>query len=162
MFTATLLLQLAEEGKVRLDDPVEKYLPEVKSIQGYGDQSKITLRELASHTAGLRREPDRDEGPVDQWENMVLTCIPATSFDHLAGTGFLYSMGYRIPNGGKNYGLGLMLLSPFYIGHSGSDPGYASALVIYPKGGYAVILLRNYNVGATNLIKAKPTPFSNY
>ena len=59
-----------------------------------------------------------------------------------------------VPRGGKNYGLGLALLTSFYIGHNGSDPGYTSALVIYPKGKYAMILLRNYNVGATNLIKA--------
>src|ERR1700760_3858612 len=28
-FTAVLLMQLVEEGKVKLDDPVEKYLPEI-------------------------------------------------------------------------------------------------------------------------------------
>src|SRR5580698_488247 len=100
MFTATLFLQLVEEGKVRMDDPVEKYVPEVKSIQGYADQPPVTLRELASHTSGLRREPelaDRDDGPVDQWENKLLACIPATSFDSRPGTGFLYSnIGFAI------------------------------------------------------------------
>jgi CubicO group peptidase (beta-lactamase class C family) len=32
-FTALMLLQLVEQGKVRLSDPVEKYLPEVKKLQ---------------------------------------------------------------------------------------------------------------------------------
>jgi hypothetical protein len=37
------------------------------------------------------------------------------------------------------------------IGHSGSDPGYTSLLAIDPKTDDAVILLRNYNTGETNL-----------
>lgn len=96
-FTATLLMQLVEEGKVGLDDPVEKYVPEVKNLQGY---TPITLRQLASHTSGLKREPDMrgaDVGPLDQWENKVLDCIPNTSFDSPPGTKYLYSnIGYAI------------------------------------------------------------------
>lgn len=46
-FTVTALLQLAEQGKVRLDDPIGKYIPGVTQ----GDQ--ITLRQLANMTSGL-------------------------------------------------------------------------------------------------------------
>jgi D-alanyl-D-alanine carboxypeptidase len=46
-FTVTALLQLAEQGKVRLDDPIAKYVPGVTA----GD--RITLRQLASMTSGL-------------------------------------------------------------------------------------------------------------
>ena len=31
-FTATLLMQLVQEGKIKLDDPVENYLPEIKNL----------------------------------------------------------------------------------------------------------------------------------
>lgn len=46
-FTATVLLQLADEKKVQLDDPVAKYLPFVLNGEN------ITLRMLANMTSGL-------------------------------------------------------------------------------------------------------------
>jgi CubicO group peptidase (beta-lactamase class C family) len=93
-FTATLLMQLVEERKVELDDPVEKYLPEIKFLKGYSDKTIITLRQLASHTSGLKREPDMPGaslGPVDQWESKLLSCIPYTSFNSSPGTRYKYS-----------------------------------------------------------------------
>jgi CubicO group peptidase (beta-lactamase class C family) len=33
-------------------------MPEIESLQGYSNGSKITLSQLASHTSGLNREPD--------------------------------------------------------------------------------------------------------
>ncbi len=99
-FTAVLLMQLAEEKKVKLDDPVEKYLPEIKFLKGYSDKTIITLRQLASHTSGLNREPDLPNaslGPVDKWESKLLSSIPYTSFKSSPGTGFQYSnIGYAL------------------------------------------------------------------
>lgn len=46
-FTATIILQLAEEGRLRLDEPVSKYQPEVPN------GSNITIRELLNMTSGL-------------------------------------------------------------------------------------------------------------
>ena len=58
--TATALMMLADEGKVSLDDPVEKYLPEfqgqVVEQEGIGRHPPahpITVREIMSHTSGL-------------------------------------------------------------------------------------------------------------
>ncbi len=99
-FTAVILMQLVEQGKVKLDDPVEKYLPEIKSLKGYSDKTVITLRQLASHTSGLERGPDMpgaNRGPVDQWETKLLSCIPYTSFNISPGTSFHYSnVGYAL------------------------------------------------------------------
>ncbi|MFI6496539.1 serine hydrolase domain-containing protein [Nonomuraea typhae] len=51
-FVATVVLQLAAEGKISLDDTVEEILPGV--VQGNGnDGSKITVRMLLQHTSGL-------------------------------------------------------------------------------------------------------------
>ncbi|WP_239139439.1 serine hydrolase domain-containing protein [Sphaerisporangium krabiense] len=51
-FTATVVLQLAGEGKVELDAPIEKYLPGL--VRGNGnDGSRITVRQLLQHTSGL-------------------------------------------------------------------------------------------------------------
>lgn len=59
-----------------------------------------------------------------------------------------------VPNGGKNYGLGLMLVNKRdldVIGHNGSVPGYTAQFAIEQQSGYGVILMRNYNKGSTNL-----------
>ena len=55
-FTAAAILMLAQDGKVSLDDPVRKYVPELP------DLGPITLRQLLHHTSGLR----------DQWELLTL------------------------------------------------------------------------------------------
>jgi D-alanyl-D-alanine carboxypeptidase len=47
MFVATVVLQLVDEGRVDLDDPVDAYLPE------YGLDQRITVRMLLRHTSGL-------------------------------------------------------------------------------------------------------------
>jgi CubicO group peptidase (beta-lactamase class C family) len=99
-FTATLLMQLMAEGKVGLDDPADKYVPEIKSLPGYSNSRAFTLRQLASHTSGLNREPelpDASQGSTDQWEDKVLSCIPYTSFNSGPGEKFLYSnIGYAL------------------------------------------------------------------
>jgi len=48
-FTAAAVLLLAQDGKLSLDDPVSKYIPE---LPDYG--STITIRHLLHHTSGLR------------------------------------------------------------------------------------------------------------
>ncbi len=54
-FTATTVLFLVADGKLRLDDDVRKYIPELPQ---YG--RTITIRHLLSHTSGLR-----------EWSNLV-------------------------------------------------------------------------------------------
>ncbi|MQA86068.1 MAG: serine hydrolase [Streptosporangiales bacterium] len=51
-FTATVVLQLAAEKRLSLDDSVEKWLPGL--VQGNGhDGGKITIRQLLNHTSGI-------------------------------------------------------------------------------------------------------------
>ncbi|MFF5784271.1 serine hydrolase domain-containing protein [Streptomyces sp. NPDC012693] len=51
-FAATVLLQLQAEGRLDLDDRVEKYLPGVVRGNGH-DGRKITVRQLLNHTSGI-------------------------------------------------------------------------------------------------------------
>ncbi len=51
MFTATVIVQLAEEGVLTLDDPLSQWLPDVADQLPNGD--KITLRHLLTHTSGV-------------------------------------------------------------------------------------------------------------
>lgn len=58
-FTASVVLQLAEEKQLNLDDTVEKWLPGVVQGNGY-DGSKITIRQLLNHTSGIAAYTDLD------------------------------------------------------------------------------------------------------
>ncbi|GAA3713558.1 serine hydrolase domain-containing protein [Nonomuraea antimicrobica] len=51
-FTAATLLALAAEGRLSLEDPVNRWLPGVMDAGGY-DGDKITIRHLLNHTSGL-------------------------------------------------------------------------------------------------------------
>jgi CubicO group peptidase (beta-lactamase class C family) len=101
-FTALMLLQLAEQGKVRHTDPVEKYFPEVNRIAGrFPGAPPITLIQLATHYAGLAQEPDDTErfttGAVSQWEQPLAAALPKLKYEHAPGTHFVYSnIGFAI------------------------------------------------------------------
>lgn len=47
-FTATMILQLADEGRLSLDDPLAKWYPK------YPDAAHITVRNLLQHTSGIK------------------------------------------------------------------------------------------------------------
>jgi CubicO group peptidase (beta-lactamase class C family) len=56
LFTATALMQLREQGKLRLDDPVAKYLPWFTVKPAEPEDAPITIEELLTHSSGLPRE----------------------------------------------------------------------------------------------------------
>jgi D-alanyl-D-alanine carboxypeptidase len=56
LFTSTAIMQLRDAGKLRLDDPVSKYLPWFKIKPAEGDDPEITIEELVTHSSGLPRE----------------------------------------------------------------------------------------------------------
>ena len=56
MFAAIAIMQLREEGKLRLDDPVQKYLPWFTAKPAGDDDGVITVEQLLSHVSGLQRE----------------------------------------------------------------------------------------------------------
>ncbi|MBB4685773.1 serine hydrolase domain-containing protein [Amycolatopsis jiangsuensis] len=64
VWTATLVLQLVDEGRVELDAPVRRYLPDLR----LGDEAAaaaITVRQLLSHTGGFEGDIFTDTGPGD-------------------------------------------------------------------------------------------------
>ncbi|MEV2242253.1 serine hydrolase domain-containing protein [Micromonospora sp. NPDC049891] len=63
MYTSVAVLQLVEEGKVRLDEPIETYLPGLVRGKGF-DGHTITVRHLLSMTSGL---PEYDLPDVSVW-----------------------------------------------------------------------------------------------
>ncbi|MFH0778113.1 MAG: serine hydrolase domain-containing protein, partial [Candidatus Eisenbacteria bacterium] len=55
-FTATAIMQLRDEGKLSLDDPVKKFLPWFRIKSRFADAPEVTIRHLLTHTSGLPRE----------------------------------------------------------------------------------------------------------
>ncbi|HET9272037.1 MAG TPA: serine hydrolase domain-containing protein [Vicinamibacterales bacterium] len=98
-FTALALLQLVEDGRMRLTDPLEKYVPEIKAIKNTpAGTPPITLLQVATMHAGLAREPgcaQHSVGPLSVWQQKVIDCLPGTTYVNEPGTTFLYSnIGY--------------------------------------------------------------------
>lgn len=94
-FTAVLMMQLVERGLIELDEPVANHLPELEELAGRPeDAPPITFRMLASHTAGLEREPELEgaaSGSIYRWQEKILASIPTTRFESMPGTGYSYS-----------------------------------------------------------------------
>ena len=100
-FTALALMQMVEQGRMKLVEPLEKYVPEIKTVKStYTYAPPITLLQVATMTSGLGREPGKDcvnhsDGPVSGWQKKVLECLPTVQYDFEPGTQYLYSnIGY--------------------------------------------------------------------
>lgn len=105
-FTATLLADMARDGLVALDDPVNRHLPAGVRVPPRGRE--ITLEDLASHRSGLPPLPrgllwralsvDRRD-PYARWDAARLeAAVPRTRPRREPGRSFAYS----------NYGAGLL------------------------------------------------------
>jgi CubicO group peptidase (beta-lactamase class C family) len=98
-FTALAMLQLVEQGKMRLTDPLEKYVPEIRQVKDVPSSTPpITLLQVSTMHSGLAREPgcaNNSVGPVSGWQKKVLDCLPDTAYANEPGTTYLYSnIGY--------------------------------------------------------------------
>ncbi|HET7180381.1 MAG TPA: serine hydrolase domain-containing protein [Chryseosolibacter sp.] len=58
LFTSIAIMQLYEQGKLRLDDSIQVVLPEFNIRQQFADSGPITIRSLLTHSSGLPRESD--------------------------------------------------------------------------------------------------------
>src|SRR5215207_11308046 len=98
-FTGIAIMQLRDRGLLRLDDPVVKYLPELRAAHNpYGDMSDITIRHLMSHSAGFRnptwvwRDDSKDWQPFEPpgWPQLA-AMMPYTEVLFKPGSRFGYS-----------------------------------------------------------------------
>ena len=56
LFTAVAIMQLVEDGKINLDDPIQKVLPWFDINNEFKDVPKLTIKSILSHSSGLPRE----------------------------------------------------------------------------------------------------------
>ncbi len=91
-FTTFSILLLEQEGKLSIDDPIMRYLPELKDLP-----YSISVRQLANHTSGFRNNYDlnnlrgrRDEELIGQSE-MVALLLRQKGLNFKPGKRFQYS-----------------------------------------------------------------------
>jgi CubicO group peptidase (beta-lactamase class C family) len=92
-FTAMAILKLRDEGKLALDDPAERYVPELETLRyPTSDSPRITIRHLMSHAEGFPEDNpwgDQQLAVTDaQMGEMMRRGIP---FSTAPGTAYEYS-----------------------------------------------------------------------
>lgn len=102
-FTATALASMVTEGKVKLDDPVQIYLPK-DMILPIKNNKPITLLSLANHSSGLPRLPANMpvKNPLDPYADYSI----AMMYDFLKNHQLEYEVGEKQVY--SNLGLGLL------------------------------------------------------
>lgn len=97
-FTAIAIMQLRDRGLLKLDDPVIKYIPELKAVHNpFGDINQITIRHLMTHSAGFRSATwpwggDKDWQPHEPTEwSQIVAMLPYTEILFKPGSKFSYS-----------------------------------------------------------------------
>jgi CubicO group peptidase (beta-lactamase class C family) len=97
-FTGIAIMQLRDRGLLSLDDPVVKYVPELRLAHDpFGDISQVKIRHLMSHSAGFRGSTwpwggDQPWHPFEptSWEQLV-AMMPYTEVQFAPGTKYSYS-----------------------------------------------------------------------
>jgi serine-type D-Ala-D-Ala carboxypeptidase/endopeptidase len=119
VFTTTLLADMVNQGLIKLDDPIEQYLPYDVKIPQYGVH-KITIEDLATHTSGLPNWPSNYCPAFDptktvfqdsvQYRKDLMKCTKNYTFDQfyqsLSNTTLSREPGSKF--GYSNFGMGLL------------------------------------------------------
>jgi len=130
-FTALLILQLVEQGKLKLDVPISTYLPDYPKATG----DKITIHQLLTHTSGIPNytsfpnffkttslNPYSPEAFVKLFSDLPLEFTPGQKFAYSNSGYFL--LGYIIEKvSGKTYEQCLQesIFTPLMMNNTGYD-----------------------------------------
>jgi len=96
--TGIAIMQLRDRGRLSLDDPITKYVPELRQVHdSFGSIDAVTLRMLLSHSAGFQNPtwPYREGRPWEpfeptRWEQLV-SMMPYQELAFAPGSRFGYS-----------------------------------------------------------------------
>ncbi|MGW6461031.1 serine hydrolase domain-containing protein [Streptomyces sp. NPDC055078] len=130
VFTAALVMQLVDEGKVDIDEPVAKYLPGFRLGDEYATQN-VTPRHLLSMSSGIDNGPYTDTGRGDDCVRTTVDLVAEVPVVARPGEGFGYSNASTNVSGlivetltGTTWDTALRerLLGPAGLPHSASLP----------------------------------------
>ena len=98
-FTALAILQLRDQGKLALDEPAERYVPELAGLRyPTADSPRITVRHLLTHSAGFPEDnPWGDQQLAATDQEMAAMMRSGIPFSTAPGTQYEYSnFGFAI------------------------------------------------------------------
>ncbi|MEU5090565.1 serine hydrolase domain-containing protein [Streptomyces sp. NPDC021356] len=120
VFTATIVLQLAAEHRIELDEPVQRYLPGVLPA----GLPAVTVGQLLNHTSGLPRgaaSPDFGDGSPEWFAtNRSKSFTPQQVVDLMAGQPMQFAPGTAQQYNGMNYYVAGLLVEKI-TGHGFAD-----------------------------------------
>jgi D-alanyl-D-alanine carboxypeptidase len=142
-FTAAAVLLLAEQGKLKLDDPIARWFPQLQ------EAGAITLRQLLTHTSGIRdywpqdfltpemTHPTTTAAIIDEWVRRPLDYEPGTDWQY-SNTGYVLA-GAVVENasGERLFEfLGHEVFAPLHMRHVAENTGAADGAA-HPAGSAA-------------------------
>lgn len=98
-FTAMAILKLRDEGKLSLEDPVQKYIPEMNNLEYLtSDSPVINIKNLLTMTAGFPEDNPWGDRQLDETDQMLMTLVrQGISFSNVPFTDYEYSnTGYAL------------------------------------------------------------------
>jgi len=98
-FTTLAIVKLRDEGKINLDDPASKYIPEMKKIKYLtSDAGAITVRHMMNHAAGFPEDnPWGDRQLADTDKELLDLIRNNVSFSNVPGLTYEYSnLGFAL------------------------------------------------------------------
>jgi D-alanyl-D-alanine carboxypeptidase len=156
-YTAVMIFQLAEEGKLKLTDTLDKFFPQIPNAP------RITMAQILGHRSGIHSpEPDGSWGLQPRTKDEVIARIAQGKPDFEPGTKVQYSnegyvlLGYVVEKAdGKPYAEALkdrittkLGLKDTYPGVSKTDPSRNEALAYRYIGGWAESAQLDFSVTA--------------
>ncbi len=92
-FTAMAIIKLRDEGKLSLDDPAYKYIPEMKSLHYLtSDAATITIRHLLTHATGFPEDNPWGDRQLEDSDDQLINLIKnGVSFSNDPGMAYEYS-----------------------------------------------------------------------
>lgn len=142
-FTAVAILQLVEQGKVSLQDSVQKFIPDFPS-----KEQIITIENLLTHTSGIKdfMQIDYSNPYMERWDftpKQLIDSFKTYPLEFPPGTKYSYSnsgyflLGYIIERvSGKSYQTYVQeaILTPLALAHTYFDD--PNAIIPYRVKGY--------------------------
>lgn len=90
--TAMAILKLRDEGKLKLDDPVVLYIPELQNQKITADSPNITIRDLLTHSAGFPLDNAWGDRQLHMsTDDLIVLLKNGLSFSNIPGVAYEYS-----------------------------------------------------------------------
>jgi D-alanyl-D-alanine carboxypeptidase len=171
-YTAVMIFQLVEEGKLKLTDTLDKFFPQIPNAP------RITVAHILAHRSGIHSpEADGSWGLQPRTKEEVIARIAQGQPDFEPGSRTQYSnagynlLGYVVEKaGGKPYAEALkdritskLGLNDTYLGVSKSDAGRNEALAYRYIGGWAESAQLDFSVtGGAGAILSTPSDMAKF